>query len=158
MIYLRHWLTALVSGKWKRNWRFIASLYRPWKILPNCKTCCPNQKRKRCACKFLNWNNQKHLEENGINATIYGRAKHYYSIYNKMKRLNVSFDQLYDITAIRVIVDDEKDCYNALGIIHSQFKPIPGRFKDYIAMPKGNMYRSLHTSVIGLKTNPLKFK
>ncbi len=101
---------------------------------------------------------KKHLEENGINAVIYGRAKHYYSIYNKMKRLNVSFDQLYDIVAIRVIVDDEKDCYNVLGIIHSQFKPIPGRFKDYIAMPKGNMYRSLHTSVIGLKNKPFEIQ
>ncbi len=101
---------------------------------------------------------KRHLEENGVKATIYGRAKHYYSIYNKMKRLNVSFDQLYDIVAIRVIVKDEKDCYNALGIIHSQFKPIPGRFKDYIAMPKGNMYRSLHTSVIGLKNKPFEIQ
>ncbi len=101
---------------------------------------------------------KKHLDENGVEATIYGRAKHYYSIYNKMKRLNVSFDQLYDIVAIRVIVKDEKDCYNALGIIHSQFKPIPGRFKDYIAMPKGNMYRSLHTSVIGLKNKPFEIQ
>lgn len=101
---------------------------------------------------------KKHLDENGLKATIYGRAKHYYSIYNKMRRLNVSFDQLYDIVAIRVIVEDEKDCYNALGIIHSQFKPIPGRFKDYIAMPKGNMYRSLHTSVIGLKNKPFEIQ
>ncbi|MCD8024178.1 MAG: bifunctional (p)ppGpp synthetase/guanosine-3',5'-bis(diphosphate) 3'-pyrophosphohydrolase [Candidatus Gastranaerophilales bacterium] len=101
---------------------------------------------------------KKHLDENGVQATIYGRAKHYYSIYNKMRRLNVSFDQLYDIVAIRVIVKDEKDCYNALGIIHSQFKPIPGRFKDYIAMPKGNMYRSLHTSVIGLKNKPFEIQ
>ena len=101
---------------------------------------------------------QRHLEENNVKAKIYGRAKHYYSIYNKLKRLNVSFDQLYDITAIRVIVEDEKDCYNALGIIHSQFKPIPGRFKDYIAMPKGNMYRSLHTSVIGLKNKPFEIQ
>lgn len=101
---------------------------------------------------------KKHLDENGIKATIYGRAKHYYSIYNKMRRQNVSFDQLYDIVAIRVIVNDEKDCYNALGIIHSQFKPIPGRFKDYIAMPKGNMYRSLHTSVIGLKNKPFEIQ
>lgn len=101
---------------------------------------------------------KKHLEENGLKAIIYGRAKHYYSIYNKMRRLNVSFDQLYDIVAIRVIVEDEKDCYNALGIIHSQFKPIPGRFKDYIAMPKGNMYRSLHTSVIGLKNKPFEIQ
>ena len=101
---------------------------------------------------------KQHLEQNGVKATIYGRAKHYYSIYNKMKRQNVTFDQLYDIVAIRVIVEDEKDCYNALGIIHSQFKPIPGRFKDYIAMPKGNMYRSLHTSVIGLKNKPFEIQ
>ncbi len=98
------------------------------------------------------------LKDSGIHATIYGRAKHYYSIYNKMKRQNVSFDDLYDITAIRVIVDDIKACYNVLGIIHSQFKPIPGRFKDYIAMPKGNMYRSLHTSVIGSKNKPFEIQ
>lgn len=98
------------------------------------------------------------LKDAGIHATIYGRAKHYYSIYNKMKRQNVSFDELYDITAIRVIVDDVKTCYNVLGIIHSQFRPIPGRFKDYIAMPKGNMYRSLHTSVIGLKNKPFEIQ
>ncbi len=98
------------------------------------------------------------LKENGIQATIYGRAKHYYSIYNKIKRQNVSFDDLYDITAIRVIVDDIRTCYNVLGIIHAQFKPIPGRFKDYIAMPKGNLYRSLHTSVIGSKNKPFEIQ
>lgn len=98
------------------------------------------------------------LKENGIQATIYGRAKHYYSIYNKIKRQNVSFDDLYDITAIRVIVDDIRTCYNVLGIIHSQFKPIPGRFKDYIAMPKGNLYQSLHTSVIGSKNKPFEIQ
>lgn len=101
---------------------------------------------------------QRELENNGINAIIQGRAKHYYSIYNKLERLNISFDELYDITAIRVIVDNEKDCYGVLGIIHSQFKPIPGRFKDYIAMPKGNMYRSLHTSVIGAKNKPVEIQ
>ncbi len=92
----------------------------------------------------------------GIKAEITGRAKHYYSIYNKMKRQNVSFHDLYDITAVRVIVETEKECYEVLGLIHSQFKPIPGRFKDYIAMPKGNMYQSLHTSVIGPKQKPLE--
>jgi len=92
----------------------------------------------------------------GIKAKITGRAKHYYSIYNKMRRLNVAFHDLYDITAVRVIVDTEKECYEVLGLIHSQFKPIPGRFKDYIAMPKGNMYQSLHTSVIGPKQKPLE--
>lgn len=96
------------------------------------------------------------LKENNINAEISGRAKHYYSIYKKMQKLNVSFHDLYDITAVRIIVEDEKECYEVLGIIHSQFKPIPGRFKDYIAMPKGNGYKSLHTSVLGPKQKPLE--
>lgn len=96
------------------------------------------------------------VQKSGINAQITGRAKHYYSIYSKMKRLNIAFHDLYDITAVRVIVDSEKECYEVLGLIHSQFKPIPGRFKDYIAMPKGNMYQSLHTSVIGPRSKPLE--
>ena len=96
------------------------------------------------------------LKRNEINAEITGRAKHYYSIYKKMQRLNVAFNDLYDITAVRVIVDSERQCYEVLGIIHSLFKPIPGRFKDYIAMPKGNGYKSLHTSVIGPKQKPLE--
>ena len=96
------------------------------------------------------------LKSNGIKAQITGRAKHYYSIYSKMKRLNIAFQDLYDITAVRVIVDTERECYEVLGLIHSQFKPIPGRFKDYIAMPKGNLYQSLHTSVIGPKMRPLE--
>ncbi len=96
------------------------------------------------------------VQKSGINAQITGRAKHYYSIYSKMKRLNIAFHDLYDITAVRVIVDSEKECYEVLGLIHSQFKPIPGRFKDYIAMPKGNGYQSLHTSVIGPRSKPLE--
>lgn len=96
------------------------------------------------------------VKKSGINAQITGRAKHYYSIYSKMERLNIAFHDLYDITAVRVIVDNEKECYEVLGIIHSQFKPIPGRFKDYIAMPKGNLYQSLHTSVIGPRSKPLE--
>ncbi len=98
----------------------------------------------------------KDVEKSGINAQITGRAKHYFSIYSKMKRLNIAFHDLYDITAVRVIVDNEKECYEVLGLIHSRFKPIPGRFKDYIAMPKGNMYQSLHTSVIGPRSKPLE--
>ena len=98
----------------------------------------------------------KDVEKSGIKAQITGRAKHYYSIYAKMKRQNITFNDLYDVTAVRVIVDDIKECYEVLGIIHSQFKPIPGRFKDYIAMPKGNMYQSLHTSVIGPRLKPLE--
>ena len=96
------------------------------------------------------------VKASGINAQITGRAKHYYSIYSKMKRLNISFHDLYDITAVRVIVDNVTECYEVLGLIHSKFKPIPGRFKDYIAMPKGNFYQSLHTSVIGPKMRPLE--
>ncbi len=96
------------------------------------------------------------VQKSGINAQITGRAKHYYSIYAKMKRQKIAFHDLYDITAVRVIVDSVRECYEVLGLIHSQFKPIPGRFKDYIAMPKGNMYQSLHTSVIGPRSKPLE--
>lgn len=96
------------------------------------------------------------LKQHKIKATISGRSKHYYSIYAKMKRQNVAFHELYDISAVRVIVDNINECYEVLGIIHSQFKPIPGRFKDYIAMPKSNLYRSLHTSVLGPKSKPIE--
>ncbi len=96
------------------------------------------------------------LKKNEVSAEITGRAKHYYSIYKKMQRLNVAFNDLYDITAVRVIVDTERQCYEVLGIIHSLFKPIPRRFKDYIAMPKGNGYKSIHTSVIGPMQKPLE--
>lgn len=96
------------------------------------------------------------LKNMHINAVITGRAKSYYSIYLKMSRKQMSYQDLYDITAVRIIVDNEKECYEVLGLIHSAFKPIPGRFKDYIAMPKNNMYRSLHTSVIGPRGKPLE--
>lgn len=96
------------------------------------------------------------LKQNKIDAEITGRAKHYYSIYKKMKRLNLAFHDLYDITAVRVLVKEERECYEVLGVIHSQFKPIPGRFKDYIAMPKSNGYKSLHTSVLGPRQKPLE--
>lgn len=96
------------------------------------------------------------LKNAKIKASITGRSKHYYSIYRKMEKLQKSYHDLYDITAVRVMVDTEKECYEVLGLIHSQFKPIPGRFKDYIAMPKNNLYRSLHTSVVGPRGKPIE--
>ena len=89
------------------------------------------------------------VNEAGIEATIKGRHKHFFSIYQKMKDQNLSVDQVYDVVAFRVIVNTLKECYEVLGLIHSTWKPIPGRFKDYISLPKANMYQSLHTSVIG---------
>ncbi len=90
-----------------------------------------------------------HVEKAGIKANIDGRAKHFFSIYKKMVNQHKTLDQIYDLFAIRIIVDNVRDCYGALGVIHAKYKPIPGRFKDYIAMPKPNMYQSLHTTLIG---------
>jgi guanosine-3',5'-bis(diphosphate) 3'-pyrophosphohydrolase len=89
------------------------------------------------------------ISEHGIHGEVSGRSKHLYSIYKKMQSRNVDIDEIYDLVAIRILVDDIRECYEVLGIIHSTWKPIPGRFKDYIAIPKGNMYQSLHTTVIG---------
>lgn len=89
------------------------------------------------------------LEQHGIQGEVTGRSKHLYSIYRKMEKRNVEFEEIYDLIALRILVDSVRECYEVLGVIHSAWKPIPGRFKDYIAMPKGNMYQSLHTTVIG---------
>jgi GTP pyrophosphokinase len=100
----------------------------------------------------------RELEALGIRATISGRAKHFYSIYSKMTKKGREFNEIYDLTAMRVVVDSVKDCYGAVGVIHSLWKPLPGRFKDFVAMPKFNMYQSLHTTVIGPEGLPLEIQ
>lgn len=100
----------------------------------------------------------KHMENAHIKAKVYGRVKHLFSIYKKMVNQNKTLDQVYDLFAVRIIVDSVKDCYAALGVIHEMYTPIPGRFKDYIAMPKANMYQSLHTTLIGPSGQPFEIQ
>lgn len=101
---------------------------------------------------------REQIENAGIHAQIDGRVKHFFSIYKKMVNQEKTLDQIYDLFAVRIIVDTVKDCYASLGIIHEMYKPIPGRFKDYIAMPKPNMYQSLHTTLIGPNGQPFEIQ
>ena len=101
---------------------------------------------------------KSHIEEAGIEAKVEGRVKHFFSIYKKMVNQHKTLDQIYDLFAVRIVVETVKDCYAALGVIHELYKPIPGRFKDYIAMPKLNMYQSLHTTLIGSSGQPFEIQ
>ena len=101
---------------------------------------------------------KRHIDDAGIKAQVDGRVKHFFSIYKKMVNQDKTLDQIYDLFAVRIIVDTVKDCYAALGVIHEMYTPIPGRFKDYIAMPKPNMYQSLHTTLIGPNGTPFEIQ
>ncbi|MCX5725020.1 MAG: bifunctional (p)ppGpp synthetase/guanosine-3',5'-bis(diphosphate) 3'-pyrophosphohydrolase [Nitrospirae bacterium] len=101
---------------------------------------------------------QKAMQENGLAGQVYGRPKHLYGIYQKMNKQSITFEEVYDLTALRIVTDLKMNCYAVLGVIHSLWRPVPGRFKDYIAIPKSNLYQSLHTTVVGPKGEHVEFQ
>ena len=116
-------------------------------------------KKREERLKFIDKINDEikvNLKRKKIEAEITGRAKHLYSIYRKMQRDNKTLDQIYDLFALRILVNSVKDCYAALGVVHELYTPMPGRFKDYISVPKPNMYQSLHTTLIGPNGTPFE--
>ncbi len=100
----------------------------------------------------------KALEEHGLPGQVYGRPKHLYGIYQKMNKQSISFEEVYDLTALRIVTDTKMNCYALVGVIHSLWRPVPGRFKDYIAIPKSNLYQSIHTTVVGPKGEHVEFQ
>jgi GTP pyrophosphokinase len=100
----------------------------------------------------------KAMQENGLSGQVYGRPKHLYGIYQKMNKQSISFEEVYDLTALRIVTDTKMNCYALVGVIHSLWRPVPGRFKDYIAIPKSNLYQSLHTTVVGPKGEHVEFQ
>ncbi len=98
------------------------------------------------------------MQENGLPGQVYGRPKHLYGIYQKMNKQSISFEEVYDLTALRIVTDTKMNCYALVGVIHSLWRPVPGRFKDYIAIPKSNLYQSLHTTVVGPKGEHVEFQ
>ena len=101
---------------------------------------------------------QKAMQEHGLAGQVYGRPKHLYGIYQKMNKQSITFEEVYDLTALRIVTDLKMNCYAVLGVIHSLWRPVPGRFKDYIAIPKSNLYQSLHTTVVGPKGEHVEFQ
>jgi len=101
---------------------------------------------------------KKAMQENGLAGQVYGRPKHLYGIYQKMNKQSITFEEVYDLTALRIVTDTKMNCYAVLGVIHSVWRPVPGRFKDYIAIPKSNLYQSLHTTVVGPKGEHVEFQ
>src|SRR5574342_598227 len=98
------------------------------------------------------------MQENGVPGQVYGRPKHLFGIYQKMNKQSISFEEVYDLTALRIVTDTKMNCYALVGVIHSLWRPVPGRFKDYIAIPKSNLYQSIHTTVVGPKGEHVEFQ